>query len=75
MLPLYDKKFAALKKLWNVSAFGLPKVFTNSNSELIVTGWFAGPHAKLPTKAPIELATAGMTFVRSFSTTSTPGES
>jgi uroporphyrinogen decarboxylase len=61
-----DVKFASL---------GPPKYFTKLFSESTVVTSPTGPHWKAPANAPAEVATEGTIAVKSFSCTSTPGES
>ena len=70
----YCKKLEALKKCSKFVAVGLPNVSTKSFSEEIETISSVGPFVKSPAIAPIDVATAGITFVKSFSCTKTPGE-
>ena len=70
----YFKNPAACKKLLLTVASGLPKICLRSSSELTVISSSTGPHLNVPAKPPIEVDRAGMTFVRSISLTSTPGD-
>ena len=69
-----SKKLASEKKYSKVSASGFPNVSTKSFSEVIVTTSSIGPLTNCPAIAPIDAATAGITFVKPFSCTRTPGE-
>tara|TARA_B100001564_G_scaffold216164_1_gene182044 strand:- start:569 stop:757 length:189 start_codon:yes stop_codon:yes gene_type:complete len=53
---------------------GLPNIFNSSSSDVTVTTEDTGPFWNAPAIAPIEVATAGTTFVKSISLTFTPGE-
>jgi hypothetical protein len=74
-LLAYARKFAAENQDGATEVFGLPNFITSSASEPTVWISLQGPHLKVPAKAPIEVETAGTTFVRSFSVTKTPGDS
>ena len=54
--------------------FGLPKVSTNSFSDETVVISSIGPFSAVITIPPLVVETAGITFVRSFSVTRTPGD-
>jgi len=70
----YCKKFAALKKCSKFVESGFPKLSTNSCSEDIYIISSTGPLLNSPAKAPIDVDTAGMILVKSFSCTRTPGD-
>ena len=65
----YFRKLAAVKKNSKLLSFGLPNTFTNSSSDEIFVTEDTGPFSKGPPIAPIEVATAGTTFVKSTSLT------
>ena len=65
----YCRKLAAVKKNSKLSELGLPKTFTNCSSDDISVMEETGPFWKGPQIAPIEVATAGTTFVKSTSFT------
>ena len=71
---MYCKKFAAVKKNSKLSLFGFPNISINSSSELISVIEETGPFSNGPAIAPMDVATAGTTFVKSISLTETPGE-
>ena len=73
LLP-YLRKAAALKKYGAVSFVGTPNVSASSFSLVMVLISSTGPQVPITTVAPIDVETAGMTFVRSISRTATPGE-
>ena len=70
----YCKKFAAVKNVSKLLPFGLPKTLTSSCSEPIGVISPTGPFSNAPATAPIDVATAGTTLVRSTSLTRTPGD-
>ena len=70
----YPKKFAAQKNSSKLDEFGLPKVSTNSVSDEIVVTSSIGPFSAVITIPPAVVETAGITLVRSFSVTRTPGD-
>jgi len=53
---------------------GFPKIETSSSSDAMAVIWSHGPFSAAITIPAIEVATAGTTFVKSFSVTCTPGE-
>jgi hypothetical protein len=55
-------------------ALGLPRTEASSFSELTSCISSTGPQRKGPANPPIDVDTAGMTFVKSISLTSTPGD-
>ena len=65
----YPKKLAAVNHHSKLSALGLPKTFTKSSSDEISVTEETGPFSNGPTIAPMEVATAGTTFVKSTSLT------
>ena len=65
----YCRKLAAVKKNSKLSPLGLPKTFTKYYSDEISVTEEPGPFWKGPQIAPIEVATAGTTFVKSTSFT------
>jgi hypothetical protein len=71
---VYDKKFAAVKKVSPLKLVGLPNLETNMFSESTNTLSPIGPQRKTPAKAPSVVATDGTTVVRSISDTFTPGD-
>ena len=71
---VYCKKFAAVKKNSKLLSFGFPNTSINSSSELISVIEETGPFSNGPAIAPMDVATAGTTFVKSISLTETPGE-
>jgi|SRR6056300_1908370 len=70
----YCKKFAAVKKYSKLFESGLPKTSTSSCSLEIATTSSKGPLRNSPAIAPIEVDTAGIILVKSFSCTRTPGD-
>ena len=70
----YPKKFAAQKNSSKLDEFGFPNVLTNSDSDEIVVISSIGPFSAVNTIAPADVETAGITLVRSFSVTRTPGD-
>ena len=69
----YCKKLAALKKCSKLLESGFPNVSTNSCSLEIATISSTGPFANCPAIAPIDVDTAGIILLKSFSCTRTPG--
>ena len=65
----YCKKLEAVNQNSKLFAFGLPNNCTSCSSELIVVTDETGPFSNGPAIAPIEVDTAGITFVRSISLT------
>jgi hypothetical protein len=74
LLP-YAKKDAAVKKDVAELEFGLPNTLIKLSSLSTRITLSAGPHAKVPAKAPAVVSTDGTTVVKSTSETFTPGES
>jgi len=70
----YAKKLAAVKNPSNVVELGFPNLLTNSCSLDILTTSSNGPCVAWNATAPIEVETAGIILVRSFSCTRTPGD-
>jgi hypothetical protein len=68
----YCKNDAAVKKYEAVLVSGVPNTVARSFSELTLVTVSTGPQLKAPAKPPIEVETAGTTFVRSISLTCTP---
>ena len=68
---VYCKKFAAVNHhSYALSVvLGLPNIFTNCSSEDIFVTSETGPFSKGHAIAPIDVATAGTTFVKSISLT------
>ena len=65
----YCKKFAAVNQNSKFELFGLPNVCNSCSSELMAVIELTGPFSKGPAIAPIDVDTAGTTFVRSISLT------
>ena len=68
----YTKKLAAQKNSSKLFAFGLPNISTNSFSDEIVVISSIELFLFTLLIPPLEVDTAGITFVRSFSVTRTP---
>ena len=73
---VYCKKVAAVNHhSYALSVvLGLPNIFTNCSSEDILVTSETGPYSKGHAIAPIDVAPAGTTLVKSTSLTCTPGE-
>jgi len=70
----YPKKLAAVNHSSKLSAVGFPKLSTNSFSDEIVVISSTGPFSAVITIPPLVVLTAGITLVKSFSVTETPGD-
>jgi hypothetical protein len=70
----YPKKFDAVNHSSKLEEFGFPNTSTNSCSDEIEVISLTGPLAAVITIAPLVVETAGITFVKSFSVTRTPGD-
>ena len=70
----YPKKFAAVNHSSKLSAVGFPNVSNNSFSDETVVISSIGPFSAVITIPPLVVDTAGITFVKSFSVTRTPGD-
>ena len=66
---MYCRKFAAEKNVSKFESFGFPKFLIRSSSDVIVVTDETGPYSNAPAIAPIDVATAGTTFVKSTSFT------
>ena len=73
MFP-YCRKLAAASQFSKLLEFGFPNLETRSPSEVTVCIEPTGPFSNAPAIAPIDVATAGTTFVKSTSFTCTPGD-
>ena len=68
----YCRKLATLKKSQSSLSSVCQKLLTNSCSLEILTTSSKDPFLNWPAKAPIDVETAGMILVKSFSCTRTP---